>query len=131
MHLMMIETEFSPTEALGQKGMGNYSSSGRRHGLKNGIGSLRVLKRSLLRLCENAAKNSNILLNENGHNVLKEYFCGGACSAAFQISQLDMEFPDPFQPGLVCGKGKWPSFQPKILTAEFAGGKEIWPEARL
>jgi hypothetical protein len=22
-----------------------------------------------------------------------------------------MEFPNPFQPGLVCGKGKWPSFQ--------------------
>jgi hypothetical protein len=56
-------------------------------------------------------KNSNILLNENGHDVLKEYFYGSACSAAFQISKLDMEFPDPFQPGLICGKGKWPSFQ--------------------
>ena len=56
-------------------------------------------------------KNSDTLLNNNGHDVLKEYFYGGACSAAFQISQLDMEFPDPFQPGLVCGKGKWPSFQ--------------------
>jgi hypothetical protein len=22
-----------------------------------------------------------------------------------------MEIPDPFQPGLTCGKGKWPSFQ--------------------
>ena len=56
-------------------------------------------------------KNSNVLLNEDGHDVLKEYFYGGACSAAFQISQLDMEIPDPFQPGLTCGKGKWPSFQ--------------------
>lgn len=56
-------------------------------------------------------KNSNVLLNENGHDILKEYFYSGACSAAFQISQLDMEIPDPFQPGLTCGKGKWPSFQ--------------------
>lgn len=56
-------------------------------------------------------KNSNVLLNADGHDLLKEYFYAGACSAAFQISQLDMEIPDPFQPGLTCGKGKWPSFQ--------------------
>lgn len=56
-------------------------------------------------------KNSNLLFNDQGHDVLKEYFYGSACSAAFQISQLNMEFPDPFQPGLTCGLGKWPSFQ--------------------
>ena len=56
-------------------------------------------------------KNSEGSLNKDGHDVLKEYFYASACSAAFQISQLDMEIPDPFQPGLTCGKGKWPSFQ--------------------
>ena len=56
-------------------------------------------------------KNSESSLNKDGHDILKEYFYAGACSAAFQISQLDMEIPDPFQPGLTCGKGKWPSFQ--------------------
>ena len=56
-------------------------------------------------------KNSNVLFNAQGYDVLKEYFYGAACSAAFQISQLNMEFPDPFQPGLTCGLGKWPSFQ--------------------
>jgi hypothetical protein len=56
-------------------------------------------------------KNSNSKFNEEEHDLLKEYFYGGACSAAFMISQLEMEFPDPFQPGLLCGKGKWPSFQ--------------------
>jgi hypothetical protein len=56
-------------------------------------------------------KNSDSSLNKDGHDILKEYFYAGACSAAFQISQLDMEIPDPFQPGLTCGKGKWPSFQ--------------------
>ena len=54
---------------------------------------------------------SDSLLNEDGHDVLKEYLIAGSCSAAFQISQLDMEIPDPFQPGLTCGNGNWPSFQ--------------------
>lgn len=56
-------------------------------------------------------KNSDLTLNADGHDVLKEYFHAGACSAAYQISQLDLEIPEPFQPGLTCGKGKWPSFQ--------------------
>ena len=56
-------------------------------------------------------KNSENSLNNNGHDIFKEYFNASACSAAFQISQIDMEVPDPFQPGLTCGKGKWPSFE--------------------
>jgi len=56
-------------------------------------------------------KNSDRTLNEDGHDILKEYMITGSCSAAFQISQLDMEIPDPFQPGLTCGNGNWPSFQ--------------------
>ena len=56
-------------------------------------------------------KNSDALFNEDKHDLLKEYLYAGACTAAFQISQLGMEFPDFFQPGLVCGKGKWPSFR--------------------
>jgi hypothetical protein len=31
--------------------------------------------------------------------------------AAFRMSQVDAESPDPRVPGLVWGKGKWPSFQ--------------------
>lgn len=62
-------------------------------------------------LFANMLKNSDVLLNSDHHDIFKEYLYGGACSAAFQISQLDMEFPDPFQPDLTCGKGKWPSFQ--------------------
>lgn len=56
-------------------------------------------------------KYSDVMLNADGHDLLKEYVYGSSCSAAFQISQLDMEIPDPFQPGLTYGKGKWPSFQ--------------------
>ena len=56
-------------------------------------------------------KNSDPQFNNQGHDVLKELFLAFTCSAALKISQLDMEIPDPFLPGLTCGKGKWPSFQ--------------------
>jgi len=56
-------------------------------------------------------KNSDTQFNSDGHDVLKEMFVGFICSAALKISQLDMEFPDPFVPGLTCGKAKWPSYQ--------------------
>jgi hypothetical protein len=56
-------------------------------------------------------KNSDPMFNKHGHHVMKEFFQAFTCSAALQISQVEMEFPDPFVPALTCGKGKWPSFQ--------------------
>lgn len=56
-------------------------------------------------------KGSDPIMNAEGHDAIKELSYGMACSAAFQVSQLEMEFPDFFQTGLICGKGKWPSFQ--------------------
>jgi len=56
-------------------------------------------------------KSSDSSMNSNGHDVMKEFYYGTACSAAYQISQLDIDFPDPFLSCLTCGKGKWPSFQ--------------------
>ncbi|MBW2365486.1 MAG: hypothetical protein JRF25_10580, partial [Deltaproteobacteria bacterium] len=56
-------------------------------------------------------KFSDEKYNTEGYDTLKEFFLAGTCSAALKISQLDMEVPDPFVPGLTCGKGKWPSFQ--------------------
>jgi hypothetical protein len=50
-------------------------------------------------------------MNAEGHDVAKEWFLGSACCAAYNISLLEEELPDPFVPGLVCGKGKWPSMQ--------------------
>jgi len=51
------------------------------------------------------------LWNLNGHNQFKEFFSGSVCLVAFRMSQMEMESPDPFLPGLTWGKGKWPSFQ--------------------
>jgi hypothetical protein len=36
---------------------------------------------------------------------------GTGIVAAYRISQMEIEGPDPFRPGLTWGKGKWPSFQ--------------------
>ncbi|MBW1804003.1 MAG: DUF362 domain-containing protein, partial [Deltaproteobacteria bacterium] len=46
--------------------------------------------------------------NAHGHDVLKEYACGFECGVAFKMSQMETESPDPFMPGLIWGKGKWP-----------------------
>ena len=53
---------------------------------------------------------SNPHFNPKAHDVFKEFYYGLACVAALQITQADMEMPDPFLPGLTFGKGKWPSF---------------------
>ena len=36
---------------------------------------------------------------------------GNVCMVAFRMSQMEMESPDLFVPGMTWGKGKWPSFQ--------------------
>ena len=56
-------------------------------------------------------KASDPKMNTHGYDATREYFLATDCNVAFQISQLDMEIPDPFIPGLVCGKGKWPSLK--------------------
>jgi hypothetical protein len=56
------------------------------------------------------ARLRNPLFNPKRHDLFKEFFYGLTCVAALQITQADMEMPDPFMPGLTFGKGKWPSF---------------------
>jgi len=49
--------------------------------------------------------------NPHGYDFLREFALGSVCMVAFRMSQLGMESPDPFVPGLTWGLGKWPSFQ--------------------
>ncbi len=49
--------------------------------------------------------------NINGYKLLQEMQSSAVSMAAFRMSQLEMENPDLFVPGLTWGKGKWPSFQ--------------------
>lgn len=56
-------------------------------------------------------KCTNPAWNSDGHDVYQEFYYGPACVAAYTLSQLEVEAPDPFVPSLTWGKGKWPSFQ--------------------
>jgi len=49
--------------------------------------------------------------NAHGHDLFKEFNYGFVCGVAYQMSQMEKEFPDLFIPGLMWGKGKWPSFE--------------------
>ncbi len=56
-------------------------------------------------------KYSDPNMNPEGHDVFKDLVLGTGIVAAFRISQMEFEAPDPFLPGLTFGRGKWPSFQ--------------------
>ncbi len=54
---------------------------------------------------------SNAMWNPEGHDILKYFFFGPTCLAAYTMSQMGLEAQDPFLPSLTWGKGKWPSYQ--------------------
>ena len=56
-------------------------------------------------------KGGDPMLNADGHDIFKEINIGATIGAALQMSQMEMEIPDLFIPGLVFGNGQWPSFQ--------------------
>lgn len=60
-------------------------------------------------------KNSSLQWNQAGSAFLSDRRYGSICLAAFRMSTMG-EFPDFFVPGMMWGKGKWPSFS----MAEFA-----------
>ncbi|MBI4767678.1 MAG: DUF362 domain-containing protein [Deltaproteobacteria bacterium] len=49
--------------------------------------------------------------NSRGYDFTREFSFGAVCMAGFRMSQMEMERPDLFVPGLTWGKGNWPSFQ--------------------
>ncbi len=49
--------------------------------------------------------------NPDGHNFGEETMLAQAIARALAMSKAAREMPDPFFPGRVWGKGKWPSFQ--------------------
>ena len=59
----------------------------------------------------NSIKHSDASMNPDGHTINHDLFLAGTFVSAYFISILEEEIQDPFQPGLVCGKGKWPSFK--------------------
>ena len=49
--------------------------------------------------------------NLDNHDIMSERYLASACNTAFAMSQVLVDIPDPFVPGLTCGNGKWPSIQ--------------------
>jgi hypothetical protein len=49
--------------------------------------------------------------NPESHNLGEQNLMGQAVSMAFAMSNSNKELPDPFFPGRMWGKGKWPSMQ--------------------
>jgi hypothetical protein len=56
-------------------------------------------------------RNSNSIMNAEGHDIYKDMLLGFSIFAAYQMSLIEIEGPDPFHPGLTWGNGKWPSYQ--------------------
>ena len=64
--------------------------------------------------------------NVDGHDIFKDAFFSGICWTAFRMSQSETESPDPSLPGLVWGKGKWPSYETArhmLLGGALYGGR--------
>jgi hypothetical protein len=64
--------------------------------------------------------------NPQGHYFMREILWGSIALTAYRMSQSEREFPDPFSPGLVWGRGKWPSFhlaQENFLATSLYGSR--------
>jgi len=111
-------------EEFGHKGTwGALLFSGGEGLSMSGTDRLGYLKNSYNRAT--MLKNSDPLMNVDGHDLYKDLFIGTAMVAAFTISQMEIEGPDPFLPGLTFGNGKWPSFS---LSRFFQMGSSLYGE---
>ncbi|MHA2130706.1 MAG: DUF362 domain-containing protein [Promethearchaeota archaeon] len=61
--------------------------------------------------------------NPDSHDMMSDLAITFLCSLAFYISRADVDIPDPFIPGNVYGKGRWPSIQ---FTRFFQMGNSIY-----
>jgi hypothetical protein len=61
-------------------------------------------------LMSNSLRCSNPEWNPEGHHINREQIYGSVCETAQLMSFSPVEQEDPFVPGLLWGKGKWPSY---------------------
>ena len=67
--------------------------------------------RAFYALLSNILRHSNPKWSADGHDFSREQVYGNVTVVAQMMSQFPKEIPDPFSPGLVWGKGKWPSYR--------------------
>ena len=61
-------------------------------------------------LLSTSLRCSNPHWNPDGHHINREQIYGSVCGVALLMSLSPEEQEDPFVPGLMWGKGKWPSY---------------------
>ena len=61
-------------------------------------------------LMSNSLRCSNPEWNSEGHHINREQIYGSVCEVAQLMSFSPVEQEDPFVPGFMWGKGKWPSY---------------------
>jgi hypothetical protein len=66
--------------------------------------------RAFFAVVSNSLKYSNPAWNAEGHDYAREQMYGSVAVVAQMMSQSPREEVDPFFPGLIWGKGKWPSY---------------------
>lgn len=97
-------------EEFGRKGVMGILMHGAGLGMsKSATEEFGALKTGLFQMT--MLKNSDPLLNAQGHDLFKELQLGASLVAAYRMSQMDSEREDPFVANLTFGKGKWPSLQ--------------------
>jgi len=66
--------------------------------------------RAAFALMSNSLRCSNPEWNPEGHHINREQIYGSVCGVAQLMSYSPVEQEDPYVPGLMWGKGKWPSY---------------------
>lgn len=96
----------------GKKGM--YGTTMFLGGLRTSLraaGNEAETFRAAYALLANGIRTSNPDWNEDGHTITREQNYSSVCGVAMMMSFFPNEMPDPHFPGLMWGKGKWPSFK--------------------
>ncbi|MBW2623954.1 MAG: DUF362 domain-containing protein [Deltaproteobacteria bacterium] len=111
-------------EEMGKKGV--WSSMLYKGGLsasRMGDDPMLTLKRSFSQA--DMLKNADEAYNEKGHHLMREFLIGNYVLAAFRLSQLEAQVPDPLKPGLTFGQGNWPTYE--TAKAFFTGMNVFGP----
>ncbi|MFW9824599.1 MAG: hypothetical protein ACFFE4_16775, partial [Candidatus Thorarchaeota archaeon] len=98
-------------EEFGKKGAATtFASLGAKYVSAMGIGRTDFL-REYFKVRSSMIKFANKRNNTDNHDMMSETLISMLCNVAFNISRVNMDIPDPFIPGNMYGKGRWPTAQ--------------------
>jgi hypothetical protein len=98
-------------EDQGRKGFGDFLSFGAAYNNYISASGPYGRLQGFFMFRSNMIRWSNVDLNVERRDFMKEYQESSTLATAMAMSRMDMEAPDPFFPSMTWGKGKWPSIQ--------------------